>query len=62
MIDLFRDIPAERTELVLKNIRNNLGRVNLHDGHTIRKHVDVQPGVLRTRLALSGYQVRDVIL
>lgn len=53
MIDLFRDIPAERTELVLKNIRNNLGRVNLYDGHTVRKHVDVQPRVLRTRLALS---------
>ena len=53
MVDLFRDIPADRIELVLRNIRGNLGRVGLHDGHTIRKHVDVQPGVLQTRLTFS---------
>ena len=27
--------------------------MGLHDGHTIRKHVDVQPGVLQTRLTFS---------
>ena len=53
MVDLFRDIPAERIELALKNIRNNLGRVELYDGHTIRKHVDMQPRALQTRLSFS---------
>ena len=53
MIDLFRDIPAERIELALRNIRNNLGRVDLYDGHTIRRHVDVQPGALKMRLTLG---------
>lgn len=56
MIDLFRDIPEERIEIVLENIRNNLERVNLYDGHTIRKHVDVQLGILKTRLTMSDIQ------
>lgn len=51
MVDLFRDIPADRIELALRNIRGNLGKVGLYDGHTIRRHVDVQTGVLQTRLA-----------
>lgn len=53
MTDLFRDIPEERIEIVLNNIRNNLGRINLHDGHTIKRHVDVQLGVLQMRLTMS---------
>lgn len=53
MIDLFRDIPDERIDIVLNNIRNNLGKVNLYDGHTIKKHVDVQLGILKTRLTIS---------
>lgn len=53
MIDLFRDISEERIEIVLNNIRNNLEQVNLRDGHTIRRHVDVQLGVLQTRLTMS---------
>ena len=56
MIDLFRDIPEERIEIVLKNIRNNLERINLYDGHTVRKHVDVQLGILQTRLTMSDIQ------
>lgn len=53
MIDLFRDILDERIETVLNNIRSNLGKVNLYDGHTIKKHVDVQLGILKTRLTIS---------
>ena len=53
MVDLFRDIPEERIEMVLSNIRNNLEQVNLRDGHTIKRHVDVQLGVLQMRLTMS---------
>lgn len=53
MVDLFRDIPEERIEIVLNNIRNNLGQINLRDGHTIKRHVDVQLGVLQMRLTMS---------
>ncbi len=50
MVDLFRDIPEEQIAVVLKNIRRNLEKVNIHDGHTIQKHVDIQLGILKTRL------------
>lgn len=50
MVDLFRDIPQEQIAVVLENIRRNLEKVNLHDGHTIQKHVDIQLGILKTRL------------
>lgn len=53
MVDLFRDIPEEQIAVVLKNIRKNLEKVNLYDGHTIRKHVDIQLGVLKTRLTAT---------
>lgn len=53
MVDLFRDIPEERIEIILNNIRNNLGQINLRDGHTIKRHVDVQLGVLQMRLTMS---------
>lgn len=56
MVDLFRDIPEERIQIVVGNIRNNLERVNLYDGHTVKKHVDVQPGILWTRLTMSDIQ------
>lgn len=52
MIDLFRDIPEERIEIILNNIRNNLEQVNLREGHTIKRHVDIQPGVLQMRLTM----------
>ena len=47
MIDLFRDIPEERIEVILNNIKNNLEQINLRDGHTIKRHVDIQLGVLQ---------------
>ena len=50
MVDLFRDIPEEQIAVVLENIRRNLEKVNLYEGHTIRKHVDIQLGILKTRL------------
>lgn len=53
MVDLFRDIPEERIEQILSNIRNNLGNVSLYDGHAVKKHVDIQLGVLKTRLSMS---------
>lgn len=53
MVDLFRDIPADHIELVLRNIRDNLGKVGLYEGHAIRMHVDVQPKALQTRLTFS---------
>lgn len=53
MVDLFRDIPEEQIAVVLENIRRNLEKVNLYDGHTIRKHVDIQLGVLKTRLTAT---------
>lgn len=53
MVDLFRDIPEEQIAVVLENIRRNLEKVNLYDGHTIRKHVDIQLGILKTRLTAS---------
>lgn len=49
-MNLFRDIPEEQIETVLKNIRNNLQRISLHDGHVIRRHVDIQPQILKSRL------------
>lgn len=50
MVDLFRDIPEEQIAVVLENIRKNLERVSLYEGHTIKKHVDIQLGILKTRL------------
>ena len=50
MVNLFKDIPEEQIAVVLENIRRNLEKVNLHDGHTIQKHVDIQLGILKTRL------------
>ena len=50
MVDLFRDIPEEQIAVVLENIRRNLEKVNLPDGQTIQKHVDIQLGILKTRL------------
>lgn len=53
MVDLFRDIPEEQVTVVLGNIRKNLEKVNLYNGHTIQKHVDIQLGILKTRLTAS---------
>lgn len=50
-MDLFKDIPEEQIETVLRNIRNNLVQVSLYDGHVIKRHVDIQPEVLKCRLA-----------
>lgn len=35
MVNLFKDIPEEQIAVVLENIRRNLEKVNLHDGHTV---------------------------
>lgn len=48
VVDLFRDIPEEQIAVVLENIRENLEKVSLYEGHTIRKHVDIQLDILRT--------------
>ena len=52
MIDLFKDIPNEVVEKTLRNIRLNLERIDIYEGHTIRRHVDIQLEVLKTRLTL----------
>lgn len=52
MIDLFKDIPDEVVERALRNIRLNLERIDIYEGHTIRRHVDIQLEVLKTRLTL----------
>lgn len=49
-MDLFKDIPEEKIEAILVNIRNNLDQVSLYDGHVIRRHVDIQPEILKSRL------------
>lgn len=50
MVDLFADIPEEIIESTLCSIRENLDKVNLYGGHTLRKHTDIQVQVLRYRL------------
>lgn len=64
-MNLFRDVPEEQIETVLKNIRNNLQQLSLYDGHVIKRHVDIQPEVLKNRLlaeemkyATSYYDMR----
>ena len=52
MIDLFKGIPDEVVEKTLRNIRSNLERVDIYEGHTIRRHVDIQLEILKTRLTL----------
>lgn len=52
MIDLFKDIPDEVVERTLKNIWLNLERIDIYEGHTIRRHVDIQLEILKTRLTL----------
>lgn len=49
-MNLFRDIPQEQIETVLRNIRNNLQEVSMYDGHAVWRHVDIQPGILKNRL------------
>ena len=50
MVDLFADIPRETVESTLQTIRANLDRVGLYGGHTLRRHADIQPLALKTRL------------
>ena len=38
MVDLFRDIPEEQIAVVLENIRGNLEKVNLYEGHRSEEH------------------------
>lgn len=52
VIDLFKDIPDEVVERTLRNIRSNLERIDIYEGHTIRRHVDIQLEILKTRLTL----------
>lgn len=50
MVDLFADIPEEIIESTLLTIRENLDKVELYGGHTLRKHTDVQVQALKFRL------------
>ena len=66
MVDLFADIPRETVESTLQTIRDNLDRVGLYGGHTLRRHADIQPLALKTRLTkediryATSYWDRDV--
>ena len=42
MVDLFTGIPDELIESTLQTIRENLDKVGLFGGHTLRKHTDIQ--------------------
>lgn len=53
MIDLFKDVPEKTVEQILRNIKDNLEMIDLYEGHTIRKHVDIQLEILKTRLTIS---------
>lgn len=50
MVDLFTGIPDELIESTLQTIRENLDKVGLFGGHTLRKHTDIQLMVLKNRL------------
>ena len=50
MIDLFEGIPADVVDETLMTIRNNLGKVELYGGHTVRKHADIQVLALKERI------------
>ena len=50
MVDLFADIPEEVIESTIKAIRENLDKVELYGGHTLRKHTDIQVQALKYRL------------
>lgn len=56
MVDLFADIPEEIIESTLREIRENLDKVDLYGGHTLRKHTDIQVQVLRYRLRKEDIQ------
>lgn len=53
MTNLFQGIPEESIEIILKNIEKNLEKISLYDGHTIKKHVDIQLRVLKTRVEME---------
>ena len=42
MVDLFTDIPDDLIESTLQTIRENLDKVGLFGGHTLRRHTDIQ--------------------
>ncbi|MDO4339141.1 MAG: RNase A-like domain-containing protein [Eubacteriales bacterium] len=50
MVDLFDGIPEEIIESALQAIRENLDKVELYGGHTLRKHTDIQVQALKYRL------------
>lgn len=50
-MNLFRDIPDDQIDIILRNIRNNLQQVSLYDGHAINRHVNIQPEQLKNRLS-----------
>lgn len=51
MVNLFADIPAETINSTLLTIRENLDKVELYGGHTIRRHTDIQVLTLKRRLS-----------
>lgn len=50
MVDLFDGIPEEIIESTLKAIRENLDKVELYGGHTLKRHTDIQVQALKYRL------------
>lgn len=50
MVDLFDGIPEDIIENTLQAIRENLDKVELYGGHTLRKHTDIQVQALKYRL------------
>lgn len=50
MVNLFADIPVETINNTLEMIKQNLNKVELYGGHTLRRHTDVQVLVLKDRL------------
>lgn len=50
MVDLFAGIPEHVIESTLLVIRENLDKVDLYGGHTLRMHTDIQVQVLKYRL------------
>lgn len=48
--DLFKDIPDEIIMKTLDTIRKNLSDVGLYGGHTLYRHVGIDPDSLKARL------------
>jgi len=56
MTDLFKDVPEEIINRTLKEICRNLEHISVYDGHTLRRHADIQCLTLKTRLTSEDIQ------